>query len=123
MHLEESDADRNPVPHIGSSRRVCLLRRLAKLLFWMPIVLAPLALLAIKLMIPDLNGNSIGDGFRKLSVWFAIVPPIAATCWAFAFSIQAYLDLQWIPSRRLWQWGIALVVLVLLIAVCAYLDL
>lgn len=123
MPADASDAELNAEPQIGDLQKADRLRRLAKLLFWLPIVLAPIVLLALSRIVPDLNGNSIGDGFRKLNVWFSAGLPVVAGCWITAFAIQAYLDLRRMHSQRLRAWGVVLVLLASLIAVCAYLDL
>ncbi len=91
-------------------------------MWWTPIVCLPIAFISIQQFVPDLNGNSIGDGFRKLNVFLDVVVPLAVTCWSIAFSITAYLDFGLIPYRRMRYWGLAFVLLVLLVLVFWYIE-
>ena len=107
------------------SHRICgygVLRRIARILWWTPVVGCPIVFVAIQQLIPDLNGNSIGDGFRKMNAMARVIIPLGIASWSVAFSITAYLDYRLIPGRRLRYWGLAFVLLALLALLCLYTE-
>lgn len=107
------------------SNRVCgqsALRRIACLLWWTPIAACPIIVLAIQYWIPDLNRNSIGDGFRKMNVMASVSVPLGIVSWSLAFAITAYLDYRLIPSPRLRYWILALVFLAGIVLLCMYAE-
>jgi|GEM_PF-3376324 hypothetical protein len=114
----------DPAPGVQPNRTkgYVLLRRIARIMWWTPIVCLPIAFIAIQQFVPDLNRNSIGDGFRKLNVFFGVIGPLAVTCWGIAFAITAYLDFWLISNRRLRYWGLVFLLLVLLVLALCYIE-
>lgn len=78
-----------------------LLVRLARLLFWTPILLAVPVFFFVGDTVPDLNRGSIGDGFRKLNVLFSAMIPIFAICWFASIAMITYVELPRVPKIRL----------------------
>ena len=70
------------------------LTRLARLLFWTPVVLAVPVFYFVGHAVPDLNHGSIGDGFRRLNVFVSAVFPVGAVCWLSAMAIVVYVGLS-----------------------------
>ena len=62
---------------------------LVRILFWTPIAAAVPAFFIIRDAVPDLNRNSIGDGFRKLNVFVDAFAPVVGVCWALAILVAS----------------------------------
>lgn len=80
------------------------LYRLAKLLFWMPIVIFVPVFMLVRDTVPDMNGGSIGDGFRKLNILASAMFPVGALCWFSALGIVGYIELPKVPKSRWLIW-------------------
>lgn len=61
------------------------LRRIPRILWWTPIVSGPIVFVAMQQLIPDLNGNSIGDGFRKMNAMASVIIPLGIASWGCCF--------------------------------------
>lgn len=92
--------------------------RLAKLLFWTPILIAVPAFFIVGNTVPDLNHGSIGDGFRRLNVYLSAMIPVFAICWFAAIVMITYVELPIVPQSRLLIWLGVLIALVLLVTAC-----
>jgi hypothetical protein len=67
---------------------------LVKILICTPVLAAIPVFFIVGESIPDLNGGSIGDGFRRLNVFLNVVFPVTAVCWGAAFLISFVGDLR-----------------------------
>ena len=91
-------------------------------MWWTPIVACPIVIVVIQHWIPDLNRNSIGDGFRKMNVMASVIVPLGIVSWGLAFAITAYMDYRLIPSRRLRYWALVFVLLTGIALLCMYAE-
>ena len=94
------------------------LYRLVKLLFWMPIVIFVPVFLLVRDTVPDMNHGSIGDGFRKLNIFFSAMFPVGALCWLSALGILTYIELPKVPKSRLLIWLALLMFFAVSVALC-----
>ena len=79
-------------------------RRLARLLFWTPLLCVAPVFFYVGENVPDLNRGSIADGFRKLSAAVSTLAPLAAVCWILAVALAAFVDVPAIPKQRWIIW-------------------
>lgn len=82
------------------SQRSGRVRRIARLFWCLPIVLAVPTFLAVGQLIPDYNNGSIADGFRRLNAFFAAILPVLTVCWATAVVLTSYLDIPTLTGVR-----------------------
>ena len=92
--------------------------RLAKRLFWLPIIVLIPVFIIVGETIPNVNHGSIGDGFRRLNVFLAIMFRIFALCWVLALSVITSIELPKVPKTRL----LILLILFILVAVSVALS-
>ncbi len=119
---DESDpVDRNLSSR--QNRALEVIRNIVRLLWIAPLVFAIPAYFVVSEFIPDLNRASIGDGFRKLNVFLAVMGPLAILCWAFALLLTFLRDIKQIPKSRLWIWLTVFVMLIVLVMIVAAFDL
>lgn len=87
-----------------SRSRQFIARRLARLLFWTPLLCVAPVFFYVGENVPDLNHGNIADGFRKLNAAVSTLAPLTAVCWILAFVLTAFVDVLAIPKQRWTIW-------------------
>ena len=100
------------------------LRRLARLLFWAPFLIAIAVFIYVDattfIPTPLLR---IEDRFRQVKLFFSITLPMTAGCWCLAMAITAIVDIPLVPRSRKIFWLVSLGLLILLTIIIAALEL
>lgn len=95
---------------------------IARCLWLAPFIIAIPAFLVVAESIPDMNQSSIGDGFRKLNVYLAVMVPFISICWGLAFLLTIYNDIRLISKSRILIWLTVFALLIALAITVAMLD-
>lgn len=98
------------------------LRIVARCLWIAPLIIAIPTFFVAAESIPDMNRGSIGDGFRKLNVFLAVMGPLVSICWGLAFLLTICHDIRLIPKSRILVWLAVFTLLIALAITLAMLD-
>lgn len=106
-----------------SGRWVAKLRIVARCLWITPFIVSIPTFFVVAESIPDMNRGSIGDGFRKLNVFLAVMGTLASICWGLAFLLTICHDIRLIPKSRILVWLAVFTTLIALAITSVMLDL
>ena len=105
-----------------SGRWFAKLRIVARCLWIAPFIIAIPTFFVVAESIPDMNRGSIGDGFRKLNVFLAVMGPLSSICWGLALLLTICHDIRLIPKSRILVWLAVFATLIALAITLAMLD-